>query len=117
MLVQHAGPAFGQASSFWSKAYGILSVILLLHCAKEYAQYKEQAGFKLYLDNESVVTRIKTQQQYPYDYSFNTLTPGWDIIAQIVAVLCGSDISGEFEHVKGHQDKDRKYEELLLPAQ
>eukprot|EP00957_Ditylum_brightwellii_P178868 13624578-Ditylum_brightwellii.AAC.1 len=117
MLVQHAGPAFGQASSFWSEAYRILSVILFLHYTKEYVQYKEQVGFKLYLDNESVITWIKTQQQYPYDYSFNTLTPVWDIIAHIVAVLCRSDISGEFEHVKGHQDKERKYEDLPIPAQ
>eukprot|EP00957_Ditylum_brightwellii_P114681 8745352-Ditylum_brightwellii.AAC.1 len=64
-LLQHAGPAFGQASSFRSEAYEILSVILLLHYAKEYVQYKEQVGFKLYLDNESVITWIKTQQQYP----------------------------------------------------
>eukprot|EP00957_Ditylum_brightwellii_P036951 2796951-Ditylum_brightwellii.AAC.1 len=88
-LVQHAGPAFGQESSFQYETY----------------------------DNENVMTWIKTQQQYPYDYSFNTLTPDWDIIAQTVAVLQRSDISGEFEHVKGHQDKDRKYKDLPLPAQ
>eukprot|EP00957_Ditylum_brightwellii_P135058 10297353-Ditylum_brightwellii.AAC.1 len=41
-LVQHVGPAFGQASSFRSEAYGILPVMLFLHYAKEYAQYNEQ---------------------------------------------------------------------------
>eukprot|EP00957_Ditylum_brightwellii_P206667 15349422-Ditylum_brightwellii.AAC.1 len=51
MLVQHAGPAFGQASSFWSEVYGILSVALFLHYTKEYVQYKEQVSFMLYLDN------------------------------------------------------------------
>eukprot|EP00957_Ditylum_brightwellii_P155940 11870099-Ditylum_brightwellii.AAC.1 len=55
-LVQHAGPAFGQSSSFWTEAYGISSVILFLHYAKEHFQYKDQVGFKLYLDNASVIT-------------------------------------------------------------
>eukprot|EP00957_Ditylum_brightwellii_P206191 15347242-Ditylum_brightwellii.AAC.1 len=93
------------------------NIYTILHYAKEYIQYKEQVGFKLYLDNESVMRQIKKQQQYPYAYSFNTFTPGWDIIAQIVAVLCRSDIGREFEHVKGHQDKEKKYEDLPLPAQ
>eukprot|EP00957_Ditylum_brightwellii_P073859 5611907-Ditylum_brightwellii.AAC.1 len=106
------GLAFGQASSFQSEAYGILSVLLFLHYANKYVQYKEQVGFKLYLDNESIIAWIKKQQQYPYNYSFNALTPDWDVIAQIVAARCRSDIRGEFEHVKGHQDKEKKYEDL-----
>eukprot|EP00957_Ditylum_brightwellii_P096529 7351144-Ditylum_brightwellii.AAC.1 len=100
MLVQHAVPVFGHASFFWSEAYGILSALLFLDYAKEYVQYKEQLVFKLYLDNESIIMQIKKQQQYPYNYSFNALTPDWDVIAQIVAVLCRSDIRGEIEHVK-----------------
>eukprot|EP00957_Ditylum_brightwellii_P080960 6158506-Ditylum_brightwellii.AAC.2 len=35
----------------------------------------------------------------------------------MVAVLCRSDISRDFEHVKGHQYKEKKYKDLLLPAQ
>eukprot|EP00957_Ditylum_brightwellii_P116404 8879033-Ditylum_brightwellii.AAC.1 len=37
MLVQHSGPAFGQISLIRSEAYRILSILLVLHYAKEYA--------------------------------------------------------------------------------
>eukprot|EP00957_Ditylum_brightwellii_P208643 15358343-Ditylum_brightwellii.AAC.1 len=37
-LVQHSGSAFGQTSLFRSEVYRILSVLLLLYYAKEYAQ-------------------------------------------------------------------------------
>eukprot|EP00957_Ditylum_brightwellii_P097638 7435985-Ditylum_brightwellii.AAC.1 len=43
--------------------------------------------------------------------------PEWDVIAQIIAAICESNLKGEFEHVKEHQDKDKKYGDLLLPAQ
>eukprot|EP00957_Ditylum_brightwellii_P017513 1319757-Ditylum_brightwellii.AAC.1 len=43
--------------------------------------------------------------------------PDWDVIAQIVAVICESNLKGEFKHIKGHQDKDKKYEDLPLIAQ
>eukprot|EP00957_Ditylum_brightwellii_P179109 13644646-Ditylum_brightwellii.AAC.1 len=43
--------------------------------------------FQMYLDNKGVITRIKKQQTYSNDFSFDTLTPGWDVIAQISSIL------------------------------
>eukprot|EP00957_Ditylum_brightwellii_P186215 14176547-Ditylum_brightwellii.AAC.1 len=88
MLVQYSGPAFGQTSLF-----------------------------RLYLDNETVITRVHQQKDYPYNYPFNTLASNWDVIAQVVVVLNKTNFNEDFQHVKGHQDKDKQYHELSLPAQ
>eukprot|EP00957_Ditylum_brightwellii_P077786 5911155-Ditylum_brightwellii.AAC.1 len=63
-----------------------------------------------------VIKQIHKQQSYEYDYSFHTLDPDWDIIAQICSVLQSSSIEDEFIHVKGHQDDETPYEQLDLPA-
>eukprot|EP00957_Ditylum_brightwellii_P127382 9713481-Ditylum_brightwellii.AAC.1 len=43
--------------------------------------------------------------------------PDWDIIAQICNILELMNIKAEFQHMKGHQDDAKHYEELDLPAQ
>eukprot|EP00957_Ditylum_brightwellii_P095625 7285510-Ditylum_brightwellii.AAC.1 len=83
MLAQHAGPALVQASSFSTRSLWDS------------------------INNESAITRIQQQKEYPYDYPFNTLASDWNIIAQIVALLNESNFNNDFEHVKGHQDKDK----------
>eukprot|EP00957_Ditylum_brightwellii_P104021 7925345-Ditylum_brightwellii.AAC.1 len=72
-FIQHSGPTFGQTSLFRSEVYRILSVLLFLYYAKEYAQDDKCLNFQSYLDNESVITIMHQQKDYPYDYSFNTL--------------------------------------------
>eukprot|EP00957_Ditylum_brightwellii_P069741 5296209-Ditylum_brightwellii.AAC.1 len=116
-LIQHAGPVFGQTSLFQSEAYGILSVLLFLYYANEYVQNNTCLSFWIYLNNASVITIIQQQKDYPYNYPFNILASDWGIIAQIVALLNESKFNDEFEHVKGHQDKDKPYKELPLQAQ
>ena len=41
----------------------------------------------------------------------------WDVIAQIVVVIHEHNFKDYFEHVKCHQDKDTKYEDLQLLAE
>eukprot|EP00957_Ditylum_brightwellii_P112863 8605145-Ditylum_brightwellii.AAC.1 len=41
---------------------------------------------------------------------------GEDVTAQIVAMLKKQTFNETFTHVKGHQDKDKKYNELSLPT-
>eukprot|EP00957_Ditylum_brightwellii_P011703 884183-Ditylum_brightwellii.AAC.1 len=70
----------------------------------------------MYLDNKGVITRIKKQQTHSNDYSFNTLTPDWDVIAQISSILDTGNFLPIIQHIKGHQDKHKKYNDLSLPA-
>eukprot|EP00957_Ditylum_brightwellii_P172399 13124854-Ditylum_brightwellii.AAC.1 len=67
----------------------------------EYGQDDNCLNFRLYLDDESVITRIHQQEDWPYDCPFNTLASGWDIIAQIVAVLNKSDLMKNSTMSKG----------------
>eukprot|EP00957_Ditylum_brightwellii_P036338 2751714-Ditylum_brightwellii.AAC.1 len=71
----------------------------------------------VYLDNEGIIERIAKQQAYLFDYSFHTIDPEWDIIAQICNILDFMNINEEFQHMKGHQDYVKHYKELNLPAQ
>ena len=70
----------------------------------------------MYLDNKGVITRIKKQQTYSNDYSFNTLTLDWDVIAQISNILDLGNFIPTIQHIQGHQDKYKKYDDLSLPA-
>eukprot|EP00957_Ditylum_brightwellii_P152015 11575751-Ditylum_brightwellii.AAC.1 len=56
-LVLHAGQAFGQPSSFWAEAYGIMPAIYFLSHASIYTNTTQKLGFDPYLDNESVITQ------------------------------------------------------------
>eukprot|EP00957_Ditylum_brightwellii_P005909 448135-Ditylum_brightwellii.AAC.1 len=67
--------------------YGVLSALSFLHRAMEYKASTITLAFQMYLDNKGVITRVKKQQTYSNDYSFNTLTPDWDVIAQISNIL------------------------------
>eukprot|EP00957_Ditylum_brightwellii_P162948 12407999-Ditylum_brightwellii.AAC.1 len=44
------------------------------------------------------------------------LTSDWDVNAQISKILDIGTILPKFEHIKGHQDKKKKYEDLPLLA-
>eukprot|EP00957_Ditylum_brightwellii_P133939 10213553-Ditylum_brightwellii.AAC.1 len=70
----------------------------------------------MYLDNKGVITRIQQQQSHPNNYSFNTLTPDWDVIAQISNILDIGNAIPKIQHIQGHQDKHKKYNDLSLPA-
>eukprot|EP00957_Ditylum_brightwellii_P040448 3061505-Ditylum_brightwellii.AAC.2 len=61
--------------------------------------------------------RIAKQQPYLFDYSFCTINPDWDIIAQVYKMLELMNINAEFQHVKGYQDNVKHYKELKLLAQ
>jgi hypothetical protein len=55
-IAEHAGPAFGQASSFQAKGYGALSALSFFRRAMEYTTSTTQLKGQLYLDNKGVIT-------------------------------------------------------------
>eukprot|EP00957_Ditylum_brightwellii_P133581 10184933-Ditylum_brightwellii.AAC.1 len=115
-IAEHAGPAFGQASSFCVEGYGVLSALSFFCCAMEYTSSTMTLAFQLYLDNKGVIPRIKKQQSYSNDFSLNMLTPDWDVIAQINNILDIDNILPTIQHIQGHQDKHKKYDDFSLPA-
>eukprot|EP00957_Ditylum_brightwellii_P057744 4378043-Ditylum_brightwellii.AAC.1 len=116
LIVEHAGPAFGQALSFCAERYGVLSAISFFYPTMEYTASTTTLSLQMYLDNEGVITRIKKQQSHSTDFSFDTLTPDWDVIAQISNILDRGNSLPTIQHIQGHQDKDKKYDDISLLA-
>eukprot|EP00957_Ditylum_brightwellii_P143846 10960588-Ditylum_brightwellii.AAC.1 len=106
-IAEHSGTAFGQASSFKAESYGVLSALSFFCHAMEYTSSTTKITFQMYLDNEGVITKIKKQQTYSNDYSFNTLTLDWDVIAQISNILDIGIFIPTVKHIQGHQDKHK----------
>eukprot|EP00957_Ditylum_brightwellii_P130535 9957949-Ditylum_brightwellii.AAC.1 len=52
IIAEHAGSAFGQASSFCAEGYGMLSALNFFHGAMEYTASTMTLAFQMYLDNE-----------------------------------------------------------------
>eukprot|EP00957_Ditylum_brightwellii_P200334 15273324-Ditylum_brightwellii.AAC.1 len=92
------------------------AALSFFHPAMEYTASTKKLTLKMYLDNKGVITRIKKQQTYPNDFSFNTLTPDWDVIAQISNIHDLGNFIPTIQHIQGHRDKYKKYDELSLPA-
>eukprot|EP00957_Ditylum_brightwellii_P105373 8032811-Ditylum_brightwellii.AAC.1 len=51
-IAEHAGPAFGQVSSFRAEGYGVLSALSFFRRAMEYTTTTTQLKGQLYLDNK-----------------------------------------------------------------
>eukprot|EP00957_Ditylum_brightwellii_P179378 13665226-Ditylum_brightwellii.AAC.1 len=81
VIATHAGPALGDPLSFRSEYYGVLLAFCFVKHAVKYTNTKPTLSFKIYLDNKSVIKQVTKQNQYTYDYSFNTLAPDWEVIA------------------------------------
>eukprot|EP00957_Ditylum_brightwellii_P018653 1401101-Ditylum_brightwellii.AAC.1 len=82
----------------------------------EYMASTKTLTCQMYFDNKGVITRIQQQQSYPNDYSFNTVTLDWDVIAQISKILDIENFIPNIQHIQGHQDKNKQYNDLSLPA-
>eukprot|EP00957_Ditylum_brightwellii_P134923 10287226-Ditylum_brightwellii.AAC.1 len=115
-LVDHSGPVFGKATSFYTEGYGLLSLAQFLHHGKIYTQTKIQCYIETHINNKGIVKQMKDQISYSHDYPFNTLESDWDIIAQVAVTLCSYRSRLTMFHVKSHQDNDKDEEDLDLPA-
>jgi hypothetical protein len=65
-----------------------------------------------------MVDKVNDVSSYEYIYPNTTFDAEWDVIAQIVhTVEALRPRSPKIQHIFGHQDRDRDYFELSLPAQ
>eukprot|EP00957_Ditylum_brightwellii_P201887 15327675-Ditylum_brightwellii.AAC.1 len=115
-MATYAGPAFGKAVSFWFESYGLLSAAPFLYHVQKYTMISFPCKMPIYIDNKGIAGHITEQLKYLFGYSYNTLEPDWDIVAQSAVNLCVYGLNLTIHHVKSHQDNDRPYEELDIPA-
>jgi hypothetical protein len=116
-IAKGRGPAPGaQLNSFRSEAYGVLATMRWLTHALRNNPPTTQKIYH-YLDNRSVISRIKAAVTETYTKPNNTLQPDHDVITEIAHTLRSLPITIEFEWVKGHQDSIKPYHQLNLQAQ
>eukprot|EP00957_Ditylum_brightwellii_P092359 7032058-Ditylum_brightwellii.AAC.1 len=87
-LAEHSGPAFGQATSFQSEGYGLLSVSRFLHYGAIYTQTDICYYVKMHINNKGVVTCINGQHSYMHNHLYNTLKPDSDLIPRSAIIRC-----------------------------
>eukprot|EP00957_Ditylum_brightwellii_P161558 12300692-Ditylum_brightwellii.AAC.1 len=70
----------------------------------------------MHIDNKGIITHINNEIFYTHDYSYNTLGPEWDLIAQATIMLHQYGKRLSTNHIKSHQDNNTPEEKLDLPA-
>ena len=117
-LVKCSGPAPGAyPNSFRSEAYGVLASMRWLYRMTETMQFLQTFTIDHYLDNESVIKRLKQMQAAKYTVPNRCLKSEQDVIQEIIGTLPRLSMTVKFRWVKGHQDETTPFHLLPLPAQ
>ena len=113
-----AGPVDGNdPQSFRSEGQGMLSVVRLLHHLRLWTDTTPTFTGILATDNSGLLDRLRDQQKIRYPAPNSIFAPDWDIIEAITRTIESSHIAPTFKHVKGHQDKNKAYQDLSFLAQ
>ena len=107
-------------NSFRSEAYGVLAMLVWLRQAirgNKAIMGSHNRLLRHYLDNKSVIHRLKEATQSFHQKPNDQLRPEHDVIQEMVAILANLPWQVEFEWVRGHQDSGTPFHRLPLPAQ
>jgi hypothetical protein len=114
-----AGPAPGsKQSSFCAEGYGLLSSVRFLHHIFQFCDSQPTWHIQLSCDNDPLVKRVEAARP-SFDQCFpnNTLEADWDVVHMIVRTIRQSPCRVRLQHIKGHQDDNKPYDDLSLDAQ
>ena len=112
------GPALGlKPTSYRAEGYGILSLVRFLHLIKQ--QFNTQIDCHVVCDNEAMVKRTRSPNDVTKVYPNETLASDWDVLAEIWSTLHQNNLADSItvQHIKGHSDKHKPYQELTLLQQ
>jgi exonuclease III len=124
-LAECAGPVFGsQPSSYRAEGYGMLAVLRFLKHLSVFYGNPLNSGFTHYIDNDALVTNVNILENMrggPVDMDSGALEhplrSDWDVLNEIRYTLGELPQNRTFKWVKGHQDRERSYDQLSLDAQ
>ena len=119
-LARCSGPSHGgNPNSYRAEGYGLLSVHrFLYHLVTQFQVNVRPSSVRC--DNKALVNRVNNSPSRLQDAHPNsTLDAEWDTLMQIWETLQNFEAHNRpaTSHIKGHQDKDKPYAELSLPAQ
>ncbi len=115
-LLSCSGPAYGYGmDSFRAEAYGILSLLTLLHLLSTQSN-QPLPPISIWCDNQAVVNTINkiTHRKRP-SFPNDTIRPSWDIIQAVCTRFCQHP-NLTIQHVKGHQDSQGDVKDLPFQA-
>ena len=119
-LVRCSGPVYGaKPSSYRAECYGMLSLVRFLQLLSEYCGINDLKICNLSSDNLSMLNNINGYTYADLESPNSTLIADWDVLSELFHCLYIStpNFQPTFTHVKGHQDRDKAYDELSLVAQ
>ena len=104
-------------SYYCAPGHGVLATLCIMRHIVSGSEAERQISITHYLDNESVIARIKQNHESCYETATQKLLPEHDVIEEITRLLRLLPITVKFKWIKGHQDIKKKYDDLPLPAQ
>ena len=117
-LFRGRGPAAGtNMTSFRAEAYGALAVYRFLLRLSEYTEIPLRTNIKHYIDNRSVVKRIRAAQTQKYNAPNRTLAPDWDVVHMATQSIQEMPVQITILWIKSHQDRNTLRNTLSRPAQ
>jgi hypothetical protein len=115
-IVGSKGPCNGRGNSLRAEAAGMLSATMFLSILCKYLQVPV-FNVVCISDNAELIRRCRAHLQYKEPFPNETLQSEYDVTEQIYRTQATHNIKATFYWVKGHQDKNKTYEELPLEAQ
>jgi hypothetical protein len=117
-LITGRGPVFGtDPSSFRAEAYGALAAIQIMYRLSQFTGIPILSPISHYIDNSSVVNRIKNAMESRIHSPNATLLPEWDVIHQLQQSIRTLDSPINFNWIRGHQDATQSRQNLQFEAQ
>ena len=71
----------------------------------------------IHLDSNSVIDNVKEMTTWRDYYSTKTLATDWNVLQALAILIRKMPEIMELQHITGHQDNNKKYEDLTLPSQ
>ena len=117
-LFRGRGPAAGaDVTSFRAEAYGALAVYRFLIRISEYTNTPLTKDITHYIDNKSVVKRLRTEQTRKYNVPTSNLSPDWDVIKMAAQSINDIPVKLTIQWIKSHQDTQQPRHTLPTSAQ
>jgi hypothetical protein len=117
-VVKCNGPAYGyKTTSFRAEGYELLSAIRFIHHSWNKWGWNNQ--YIILCDNKAMLEIMQEKFRVEDTYPNHTLSAEWDIISEVRTTIDNNEMweSIQFQHIKGHADRDHPYHKLTLMQQ
>jgi hypothetical protein len=118
-LATGMGPVFGNTpSSYRAEITGCKAGLLFIKYIRQFYNSAMFSGtLTFYCDNQAFIKKITKLRSYNIAVESCTLDSDWDLLHSVHLLMSEYTSLPHVHHVKGHQDKLKRYEDLDLPSQ